>query len=136
MYSLLLVGSSSPLKSTLDDGVLTLALNRPEARNALNPELRDALVAAIDDAALSPDVRAIVLTGEGGAFCAGGDLGHFDEMHDPAIYRWVSHRLTSLIDTVERLEKPTIALIDGVATGAGLALALACDWRIGTIRTK
>jgi enoyl-CoA hydratase/carnithine racemase len=87
---------------------------------------------ALDEAATSAEVRAIVLTGSEGTFCAGGDLGSFEELHDPRAYRWVSHRLSALIDDVERLEKPTIALIDGVATGAGLALAMACDWRIGT----
>jgi len=121
---------------TIDDGLLTLSLNRPDQRNALDPELRDELTESLDEAAMSSEVRAVVLTGEGGAFCAGGDLGRFDELHDSAAYRWVSHRLSALIDAVERLEKPTIALVDGVATGAGLALALACDWRIGTPRTR
>src|SRR5947207_4275216 len=125
MYSLALVGSSQLVLETSDDGVLTLSLNRPEARNALTPELRDALGAALDRAATSPEVRAIVLTGEDDAFCAGGDLGRFDDLHDSAAYRWISHQLSALVDAIERLEKPTIALIDGVATGAGMSLALA-----------
>jgi enoyl-CoA hydratase/carnithine racemase len=127
---------SSLLLRSLDDGILTLSLNRPAQRNALSPELRDALLQAVDEAAMAPSVRAVVLTGEGGAFCAGGDLSRFDDLQDPAAYGWISHRLTQLADAIERLQKPTIALIDGVATGAGLALALACDWRIGTPRTR
>ena len=72
-----------------------------------------------------------MLTGAGGAFCAGGDLARFDELHDARAYRHVAHRLTDLVESVERLEKPVVAAIDGVVTGAGLALALACDWRVG-----
>ena len=75
-----------------------------------------------------------MLTGAGGAFCAGGDLARFDELHDARAYRHVAHRLTDLVESVERLEKPVVAAIDGVVTGAGLALALACDWRVGAPR--
>jgi enoyl-CoA hydratase/carnithine racemase len=135
MYSLSPVGSST-LRQEVSDGVATFTLCRPDQRNAIDSELRDALAEALDQAATSADVRAVVITGAGGAFCAGGDLARFDELHDSRAYRWVSHRLSALIDSVERLEKPTIALVDGVATGAGLALALACDWRIGTPRTR
>jgi enoyl-CoA hydratase/carnithine racemase len=112
-------------------GVLTLTLTRPERRNAIDPDLRDALAAALDDAATDATVRGVVLTGAGGAFCAGGDLARFDDLHDARAYRHVSHRLTDLVESLERLEKPVVAAIDGVVTGAGLALALACDWRIG-----
>jgi enoyl-CoA hydratase/carnithine racemase len=124
--------TSGPLRSSLSCGVLTLTLDRPARRNAIDPELRDALRAALDDAAVDSDVTGVVLTGAGGDFCAGGDVGRFDELHDARAYRHVSHRLTDLVDSVERLEKPVVAAIDGVVTGAGLALALACDWRVGT----
>src|SRR4051794_8500402 len=120
----------------LHGGVLTLALNRPERRNAIDTAMRVALAAALDEAATNADVRALIVTGNGDAFCAGGDVGRFDELHDARTYRWVSHRLSSVIAGFEEIEKPTIALVDGVATGAGLALALACDWRIGTSRTR
>jgi enoyl-CoA hydratase/carnithine racemase len=119
------------LRSEADGGVLTLTLSRPDRRNAIDPELRDALAAALDAAATDGDVRGVVITGAGGAFCAGGDLARFDELHDARAYRHVSHRLTDLVESIERLEKPVVAAIDGVVTGAGLALALACDWRIG-----
>jgi enoyl-CoA hydratase/carnithine racemase len=120
------------LQEELANGVLTLTLNRPERRNAIDSELRDALAAAVDEAATDDSVRGVVLTGAGGSFCAGGDLGQFEELHDPRTYRHVSHRLTDLVASLERLEKPVVAAIDGVVTGAGLALALACDWRLGT----
>jgi enoyl-CoA hydratase/carnithine racemase len=119
------------LHSDRAGGVLTLTLNRPEKRNAIDPALRDALAAALDAAATDASVRGVVLTGAGGAFCAGGDLARFDELHDARAYRHVAHRLTDLVESVERLEKPVVAAIDGVVTGAGLALALACDWRVG-----
>jgi enoyl-CoA hydratase/carnithine racemase len=121
-----------PLLEDTADGVLTLTLNRPERRNAIDADLRDALAAAIDRAATSESVRGIILTGVGGAFCAGGDVLRFDELHDARAYRHVSHRLTDLIESLERLEKPVVAAIDGVVTGAGLAIALACDWRVGS----
>src|SRR6476620_6853865 len=119
------------LRSNTEDGVLTLTLNRPERRNAIDVALRDALAAALDAAATDAGTRGVVLTGAGGAFCAGGDLARFDDLHDARAYRHVSHRLTDLIESIERLEKPVVAAIDGVAVGAGLTLALACDWRVG-----
>src|SRR4051812_23219786 len=123
--------AGEPLRVDTENGILTLTLDRPERRNAIDPELRDALAAALDAAATDPQVRGLIVTGAGGAFCAGGDLGRFDELHDARAYRHVSHRLTDLVESIERLEKPVVAAIDGVVTGAGLALALACDWRIG-----
>jgi enoyl-CoA hydratase/carnithine racemase len=129
------MGSSAldtALLTSIDGAVLTLTLNRPERRNAIDPELRDALAEALDHAATSKAVEGVVLTGAGGAFCAGGDLTRFDELHDARAYRHVAHRLTDLVDSIERLEKPVVAAIDGVVTGAGLALALACDWRVGS----
>jgi enoyl-CoA hydratase/carnithine racemase len=113
-----------------EDGVLELTLARPEQRNAIDAELaaalREAFEAAADDAA----VRAVILTGEGKAFSAGGDLSRFERDWDPRAFRHDSHRLTQLITLVERLEKPTVAAINGVATGAGTQLALACDVRL------
>jgi enoyl-CoA hydratase/carnithine racemase len=114
----------------LDAGVLTLTLHRPERRNAIDAELREAMALELDRAATDAEVRGVVITGAGGSFCAGGDLASFDELRDPRVYRHLSHRLTDLIESVERLEKPVVAAVDGVATGAGMALALACDWRI------
>lgn len=124
------------LLQTVDEGILTLMLNRPAQRNAIDPELRDALAVALDAAASEPAMRGVVLAGAGGAFCAGADLGRFDELHDARAYRHVSHRLTDLVASLERLEKPVVAAIDGVVTGAGLALALACDWRVASPRAR
>ena len=124
------------LRRSFDEGVITLMLDRPDARNAIDSELRDALATALDAAASEPAVRGVVLAGAGGTFCAGGDLRRFDELHDKRVYRHVSHRLTDLVESIERLEKPVVAAIDGVVTGAGLALVLACDWRVGSRRAR
>jgi enoyl-CoA hydratase/carnithine racemase len=120
------------IRTEVADGLLTITLDRPARRNAIDAEVRDATTQALDDAARDGDIGAVIITGAGGNFCAGGDLGAFEDLHDARVYRHVSHRLTALMDALERLEKPTIAAIDGVATGAGLTLALCCDWRMAT----
>jgi enoyl-CoA hydratase/carnithine racemase len=117
-------------RSLADDGVLELALNRPEQRNAIDAELASALRDAFEAAADDPAVRAVILTGEGKAFSAGGDLSRFEREWDPREFRHDSHRLTQLVSLVERIEKPTVAAVNGVATGAGTQLALACDVRL------
>src|SRR4051794_21946274 len=120
-----------PVIQTLgDDGVLLLELNRPDRRNAIDGELSSALRVAFENAADDARVRAVILTGRGKAFSAGGDLSRFERDWDPREFRHDSHRLTTLITLVERLEKPTAAAINGVATGAGTQLALACDVRL------
>jgi enoyl-CoA hydratase/carnithine racemase len=113
-----------------DDGVLLVALNRPDRRNAIDDAMADALRDAFERAAGDRAVRAVILTGEGRAFSAGGDLSRFERDWDPREFRHESHRLTALISLVERLEKPTVAAINGVATGAGTQLALVCDVRL------
>jgi enoyl-CoA hydratase/carnithine racemase len=120
----------SVTRSLAGDGVLTLSLDRPERRNAIDAELAGALREAFEAAADDSAVRAVILTGAGKAFSAGGDLSRFERDWDPREFRHDSHRLTQLITLVERLEKPTVAAINGVATGAGTQLALACDVRL------
>jgi len=120
----------SVTRSLADDGVLTLTLARPERRNAIDAELAGALREAFESAADDAAVRAVILTGEGKAFSAGGDLSRFERDWDPREFRHESHKLTQLISAVERLEKPTVAAINGVATGAGTQLALVCDVRL------
>jgi enoyl-CoA hydratase/carnithine racemase len=118
------------LRTETDDGVLTVTLARPERRNAIDSAMAGALREAFEAAAGDPDVRALILTGEGKAFSAGGDLSRFERDWDPREFRHDSHRLTSVITLLERLEKPTIAAINGAVTGAGTQLALVCDVRL------
>ncbi|HEX3760770.1 MAG TPA: enoyl-CoA hydratase [Kofleriaceae bacterium] len=118
----------------LDDGLLTVVLNRPERRNALNSELCGQLVETLQRAAQASEVRAVLLTGAGGTFCVGGDVKAMAET--PTSERGMNdgiHGLRSRMEASKLLHdmpKPTVAAIAGAAAGAGLALALACDLRI------
>jgi enoyl-CoA hydratase/carnithine racemase len=118
------------LKTTLEDGVLLVELDRPDRRNALDETLQSELLRVFAGVADDTDVRGVVLTGSGEAFSAGGDLSRFEKVWDPAEFLARSHELTRLISSIERLEKPVIAAINGLATGAGTQLALSCDLRI------
>lgn len=120
------------LKTTLEDGVLLVELDRPEKRNALDETVQGELLRVFTGAAGDPDVRGVVLTGSGEAFSAGGDLSRFEKESSAAEFRARSHELTRLISAIERLEKPVVAAINGLATGAGTQLALSCDLRIAS----
>ena len=118
------------------DGVAVLTLNRPEARNALSAELSPALGRMIAAMGADKDVRALLITGAGTAFCAGGDVKNMgdrraptDQTHDEK-FRVMRQRHQGLGGALYALRKPTIAALPGPAAGAGLALALACDIRI------
>ncbi len=122
----------SDVRTTLEDGVLLVQMDRPERRNALDEALQAELLGVFTNAASDREVRGVVLTGRGEAFSAGGDLSRFEKDWDPAEFRAQSHELTRLISSVERLEKPVVAAINGLATGAGTQLALSCDLRIAS----
>ena len=118
----------APLLCRVDAGVATLTLNRPAVLNALNLALKAALATQITELGARRDVRAIVLTGNGRAFCSGGDIREMDAGRSPADTR---ERLLALhhqiFTPLASLEKPVIAAVNGLAVGAGLSLALACD---------
>lgn len=109
-----------------ESGIVRIGLDRPEKRNALDPAMRlaliDALAAAFDD----PAVRAVVLAGNGGHFCAGGDLASMEGLDTPGGRRRMksNHRLVRL---VAEAEKPVVAAVEGYAVGAGAGLALLAD---------
>ncbi|OBJ46459.1 enoyl-CoA hydratase [Mycolicibacterium mucogenicum] len=106
--------------------VRTITLNRPNKRNAIDMELRIALIEAIDAASVDPCVRAIILTGAGSAFCAGGDVASMQRM--PADRAQPRADLAKrVIASIWRTPKPIIAAVEGPAIGAGAALAAACD---------
>jgi enoyl-CoA hydratase/carnithine racemase len=123
------------LLCSVTDGVAVITLNRPEARNALSPELTPALRAMIKRMGDDPGVGAIVITGAGTAFCAGGDVKGMaargpDERTDEEKVEDLIERQRALTGALVAVRKPTIAALPGAAAGAGLALALACDIRI------
>ncbi len=117
----------------IEENIATLTLNRPEAMNALNPQLGEDLVDAVTRCRSDANVRAVVLKGAGRAFCAGGDLKAFSGFlqDDPvAAFRTLAMRLHAGIIEIRHMEKPVIAQVHGVAAGAGMSIALACDLTI------
>ncbi len=130
------------LLAHIEDGVAVLTMNRPARRNALSGDMLSGMAAALREAEASPAVRCVVITGAGGAFCAGGDVKGMNERNqgsgegrgntlDEAIARQrVSQRETA--GKLYQMPKPTIAALPGAAAGAGLSIALACDLRIAS----
>lgn len=114
-----------------------IRLNRPERRNAFDLEVRAALAQALLAARDDSDVKVLVITGSAGVFCAGGDLRALSEAKRPIhLDRDRIRRLHPWFRELVNLEKPVIAAVDGPAFGAGFNLALACDFIIGTPRTR
>ena len=112
-----------------DDGVRILTLNRPEVRNALNDSLREALLEALTAAKHDDSVRALVLTGSGGAFCAGLDLADLQTLsgRSTEANRDDSARLADLFLTLYTHSKPTVAAVNGPAVAGGAGLVSVCD---------
>jgi 2-(1,2-epoxy-1,2-dihydrophenyl)acetyl-CoA isomerase len=112
---------------TLSNGVCELRLNRPTVFNSFNQSMAFALQKALDDAELNDEVRAIVITGEGKAFCAGQDLAEAVDPEGPELQSIVKDHYNPIIERIRNIEKPIIAAVNGVAAGAGANIALACD---------
>lgn len=117
------------------DGVLTLTLNRPERRNAMSLSLYESLLQELERAQADAAVGAVVLTGAGGAFCAGGDVARMAAAPEAAPQTLEEkvvdlRRRTRIVELLHCMRKPTIAMMRGAAAGAGLSIALACDMRI------
>ena len=109
-------------------GVATITLNRPEAYNSINSELAHEWIAALDACEVDPEIRAIVITGAGKAFCAGQDLKEVtDPDLNPGFNVLMEEHYSPIITRITNLEKPIIAAVNGVAAGAGANFALACD---------
>jgi enoyl-CoA hydratase/carnithine racemase len=127
------------LLAELDEGVATLTLNRPEVRNALGDTISPALRRTIARVAGDSEVRAVLITGAGTAFCAGGDIKGMGGRQAPKpdaptsledVIADQTERQLALTGALYAMQKPTIAALPGPAAGAGLSIALACDLRI------
>lgn len=118
------------LKSTSDGSTLILTLSNPEFRNALGPEIYAAGIEALNAAENNPEIRSVVITGEGGVFCAGGNLQRLqaNRRESPDVQAQSIEALHNWIDSIRTYPKPVIAAVEGAAAGAGFSLALACDF--------
>jgi enoyl-CoA hydratase/carnithine racemase len=120
------------LLTTKQDGVRTLTLNRPDRKNAINAQLWEELADALRAAARDTELRALVITGAGGAFCSGADIGTGEQIHP----RHKLRRLTDVALALHELSVPTIAKVTGAAVGAGWNLALGCDFVVATPESR
>jgi len=120
------------LKSTSEGRTLILTLSNPEHRNALGAEIYAAGVEALNAAENNPEIRSVVITGEGNIFCAGADLQRLQaNRQKPAEVQAQSiEALHSWVDSIRTFPKPVIAAVEGAAAGAGFSLALACDFMV------
>jgi enoyl-CoA hydratase/carnithine racemase len=118
------------LKSTSEGGTLILTLSNPGFKNALGPQIYAAGVEALNAAENNPDIRSVVITGEGALFCAGGDLQRLqaNRREPPEVQAESIDGLHNWIDSIRTYPKPVIAAVEGAAAGAGFSLALACDF--------
>jgi len=125
-----------------EDTIATITLNRPQRRNGINEEMMEELVAALHQVSQDDGARVVVLTGAGPDFCVGADVGRgatrervLEETSAEAIRRAL-RRAQAIPRMLHDMEKPTIAMVNGVAAGGGMDFAMACDIRLGTPRTR
>lgn len=128
------MNSSSLIQLDVDAGIATLTLNRPEKRNAISDDMRTALIEALEHVSTEPSIRALVLTGSGKGFCAGGDVSGMERRMqappgDIGFNGWRrQQRVHQTQGLLHHMPKPTIAAVNGAASGLGADTALACDF--------
>lgn len=126
----------SSVMTEMVDGVALLTLNRPQCMNAVNQELRSALISTLAQLDADETVNAIVITGSGTrAFCAGQDLDEAAATEWNQLAAWLNAQ-RAMYQAVRNLNKPCVAAINGVAAGAGFQIALCCDWRIASASSR
>lgn len=119
------------VKLDVRGAVAHIRLNRPQQRNAVNETLAQEFRAALEQVASDAAVRAVILSGEGGAFCAGADVTQFGaELTPEAVETYLLEKYKPIIAAITAMPKPVIAAIDGPAAGAGMSIALAADFRV------
>lgn len=126
--------AATPVLYGVEGGVATITLNRPEAMNSLDTATKEALLAAVEQAADDAEARCVVVTGSGRAFSVGQDLREHAEAleHKPLEEVWstVERHYTPIASRIATMPKPVVAAVNGVAAGAGMSIAMACDWRV------
>ena len=131
--------SNEMVLQKLEGGLLTITMNRPERKNALNPEMVAGLLEAARRAADDPEVRAVLLKGAGGSFCVGGDVKSMAAGRAPLPFEVKMANLRRGMEVsriLHQMPKPVVAQLDGAAAGAGLSMALSCDLRIASESCK
>lgn len=122
------MNDNQPILSRIENGVAYLTLNRPEVFNSFNREMALAFQSELDACVQDEAVRAIVVTGNGKAFCAGQDLKEVTSPElNPGFRKILEEHYSPIITRLRSIEKPIIAAVNGVAAGAGANIALACD---------
>jgi len=126
------------LHTHTESGILTITMNRPDKRNALNPEMMEDLTHAFAAVGDDPGCRVVLLTGAGSAFCAGLDIDHLATMNakTPAEHRVDSERIARLLRTLYNTPRPTIAAVNGAAIAGGMGLATICDFTLAIPEAK
>ncbi|MEI6264866.1 MAG: enoyl-CoA hydratase-related protein [Sphingobacteriia bacterium] len=117
----------SSILVSIENGIATITLNRPDKLNSFNREMALLLQQKLDDCANDQSIRCVVLTGAGKGFCAGQDLAEVVDPNGPGMQRILSEHYNPIIERIRNLQKPIVAAVNGVAAGAGANLAFACD---------
>ncbi len=131
--------STQRILSDVSDNVAVITLNRPEVLNAFAGTMREELLATLEAATEDTAVRCVVITGAGRAFCAGGDVASMVALQDTNTDAVVKERMLvggKIIQLIRQMSKPVIAAVNGVAAGAGMNLALGCDFRLGSDKAR
>lgn len=118
---------SGSIQTTVTGALVTIALNRPEVFNSFNRPMSLELIARLEQSGADKNIRAVLVTGNGKAFCAGQDLHEAIEPEGPGLKRIINEGYNPIIRAIRQMPKPVIAAVNGVAAGAGANIALACD---------
>jgi 2-(1,2-epoxy-1,2-dihydrophenyl)acetyl-CoA isomerase len=121
---------------SIENQVAKISLNRPDVLNSFNYHMADEVIMAFMHCKENKNIRAIILTGEGRAFCAGQDLEEATGLNAPSIDKIIEHTYNPILEAIRSIEKPVICAVNGVAAGAGANIAIACDITIASESSK